>query len=238
MVRLFRKSARFQEQPFQRSVAKEFILGLLAQSNCWCYSVDFRTGQYIYLSSGMQRLLGYDYSAWHLKGLCALFECLHPSDREKLRCIHQEMLRALHEIAVHQRKDLSFTYLCRMNRVDGHEVLMSLHSVFVDFDAAGEPLSDFTIVADVTALQPSDTSVLAIGQLTTHGELPVRTIHLPQAEGDIHFTRRELEVLCLVAEGLNSTDIGQRLFVSYHTVPVGTGEIFCTRLVQGERSNC
>jgi LuxR family maltose regulon positive regulatory protein len=48
----------------------------------------------------------------------------------------------------------------------------------------------------------------------------------PQAEMVEPLSERELEVLCLIAEGLSNQEIAQRLFISLHTVKWHTGNIY------------
>ena len=41
-----------------------------------------------------------------------------------------------------------------------------------------------------------------------------------------HFTKRELEIIELIAQGLNSTEIGNQLFISKHTVDTHRKNIY------------
>ena len=214
---LFRKSSRPRTYPLHPLLQDGPFEAMLAQSNTCCYSVDYRTGQYLYLSPSIKRLLGYERSAWQLEGVQSLLRLLHADDRKALRDIHKEALRTIHELPIQQRRDLSFTYAYRITAGDGRELLLSNHSVFLTFDAAGEPLSDFTVMADITPFKPHYTRTLFVKQLSPQGEVPYRTVLFLSGPA-VHFSRRELEVLYLVAQGYTSEEISRCLFISYYTV--------------------
>ncbi len=190
---------------------------LLAQSGTWCYSVDFRTGRFRYVSPGIQRMLGYDRAAWQFGGMDSFFHRVHPEDRECLRKIHHEILRLLRKYPVDQRCGLTFVFTCRVYTVDGRVVQLSHQLVFPELDAAGDPLTGFTVVADITALKTPITCLLHVKQGTARGEEPCHTLVFPYEE-TVNFSPRELEVLRLLVAGLRSEDIARQLYISYNTV--------------------
>ncbi len=190
---------------------------LLARSGTWCYSVDYRTGRFRYLSPGIQRLLGYDRGAWQFGGMDSFFGSVHPEDRECLRKIHGEILRQLRNCPVAQRGELTFVFTCRMYAADGRVVQLSHQLVFSALDAAGEPLTGFTVAADITALKAPTACLLHVKQRTARGEETRHTVLFP-CEAAVSFSPRELEVLRLLVDGLRSEDIASRLYISYNTV--------------------
>ncbi|MBB4080522.1 DNA-binding CsgD family transcriptional regulator [Lewinella aquimaris] len=190
---------------------------LLGRSGIWCYSIDYSTGRYRYLSRGIERLLGYDHQEWQFGGLQSVFRHLHPDDRECLRKIHQEISRELGRHPVAERDDLVFVYTCRMITADGSVIHLNHHVTFTSFDAAGHPLTDFVVVSDITAMNAPTACLLHIKQRTPAGDKSRQTT-LYRCNAPIQVSPRELEVLKLVDKGLSSQKIADRLFISYNTV--------------------
>ncbi len=204
-------------QPLPPIVPDARFEALLARSGTWCYSVDYRTGRYRYVSPGIERMLGYDRNAWKFGGLTSVFRHLHPDDRECLRQIHEAILEELDGAPRARRSDLTFTFTCRMLTADGRTVHLSHHLIFSDFDAGGQPLSNFTLVSDISALRANTACLLHVKERTASGERPLRTTAF-RCKAPVKFSRRELEVLDLVNDGLSSQEIAGKLYISYNTV--------------------
>ncbi|MCP9237701.1 LuxR C-terminal-related transcriptional regulator [Lewinella sp. JB7] len=190
---------------------------LLVQSGVWCYSINYLTGRYRYLSPGVERLLGYDHQAWQFGGLQSVFRHLHADDRECLRKIHREIAKELERHPVGERGNLVFVYTCRMLAANGSVVHLNHHVTFTSFDARGHPLTDFVVVSDITALNASTACLLHVKQRAPEGDR-VRHTTLFRCDQVVEVSPRELEVLQLVDRGLSSQKIADHLYISYNTV--------------------
>ncbi|PPK87747.1 LuxR family transcriptional regulator [Neolewinella xylanilytica] len=190
---------------------------LLAHASVYCYSVDYATSRFRYVSPGIFSLLGYERLAWQFGGPLAAFEHVHPDDRECVRKIYAEIHRELLRHAPEVRTELGFVFTCRMRTARDHYLHLSHQLTFPGVDDRGRPLWDFTLVSDITALK--------VPQVC---QLQIRCDHLPApanrktlvftCHATVTFSRREIEILQLVAQGLESQAIADRLFISYHTV--------------------
>ncbi|WP_168797628.1 helix-turn-helix transcriptional regulator [Neolewinella litorea] len=191
---------------------------LLSQSSIYCYSVDYQTNRFRYVSPGIYRLLGYDRDSWQFSGPLEAFRQVHPDDRDCVHRIYSEINRELlrHDPAV--RGDLSFVFTCRMKTRAGDFIHLSHHLSFPNLDHRGRPLADFTLVSDITALKVPQHCQLQIHYPTPTGNLICKTLSVTCTPAATELTRREIEILKLVAQGLDSQAIARQLFISYHTV--------------------
>ena len=200
--------------PLQPDLAFE---QLLARTNAYCYSVDYATGRFRYVSPGIYRLLGCDRAGWQMGGPQAAFERVHPDDRACVLDIYAEMNRELLRHPVEDRTELTFVFTCRVRTQLGHYLHLSHHLTFPTFDLHGKPTTDFALVSDITFLNVSQVCQLQV----YHGpaaDPSTRKSLLFARRGAVSFSKREIEILRLVAEGLDSHAIARRLFISYHTV--------------------
>ncbi len=191
---------------------------LIAQSNTYCYSVDYRTGRFRYVSPGIRRVLGYDREAWQFGGPQKAFECIHPEDQGCVRRICAEIHHELKLHPIEARSELSFAFTCRVRNVGGTYLHLNHQLTFQGFCAAGHPLAAFTMVYDISALNPPHFCVLHICSPATPGRAETRRTLVIHCESGVSFSRREREVLQLITDGLNSQEIAARLFISYNTV--------------------
>ena len=190
---------------------------LLTRTNAYCYSVDYQTGRFRYVSPGVHRLLGYDRAAWQMGGPQAAFERVHPDDRGCVLDIYAEMNRELLRHPLEERGELNFVFTCRVRAQAGHYLHLSHHLTFPTFDATGAPLTDFALVSDITSLKVPQACQLE-GQKGPAADPATRKTLLFARRGAVTFSKREIEILRLVAEGVESHEIARRLFISYHTV--------------------
>ncbi|MBB4080537.1 DNA-binding CsgD family transcriptional regulator [Lewinella aquimaris] len=187
---------------------------LMAHTNVYCYSVDYQTGRFRYVSPGIYRLLGYNRDTWQFSGPQEAFRQVHPDDRDCVIKIYAEIKRELIHQPITVRCDLSFVFTCRMRTQQGHYLHLSHHLSFPSFDGHGRPLADFSLVSDITAFKAPHQCQLLVQYANGTAEKTVVFSCSPSVD----FSRREIEILQLVAQGLDSQEIARRLFISYHTV--------------------
>ncbi|PPK85034.1 regulatory LuxR family protein [Neolewinella xylanilytica] len=193
------------------------VEALLAQTNIYCYSVDYWSGRFRYVSPGISHLLGYDAKVWQFGGPQRAFQRVHPDDQECLRRIFAEMREQLMRYPVDQRATLNFAYTCRVQDASGEYLHLNHQLTFPRLDKQGFPVADFTVVTDISGLESPHPCMLLVRRVTDGRTETLHTRVFACAES-VAFSRREIEVLKLVAEGCKSEEIGKRLFISYNTV--------------------
>lgn len=193
------------------------VEALMARSNIYLYSLDYRTGRFRYVSPGIDRLLGYDSRTWQFGGPQRAFQRIHPDDRECVKRICVEIQEELFLHPVQERTALNFVFTCRVQHAAGHFLHLNHRLSFPQLDAHGLPEADFTVVTDVSALRAPNSCQLHVLH-TRNGKTETLRTRIFTCRESINFSQRELEVLELVAQGRNSQEIGKHLFISYNTV--------------------
>jgi DNA-binding CsgD family transcriptional regulator len=199
---------------YSRFIPGEHFEKILNQSSLFFFSIDFSRMRYIFLSQGVKNVLGYDRSTWFKEGLNFAFKILLPQDRQILKKIHNEMFDAYYSTPVAKRKKFSFTFDYNVIDASGDTVRLNQRTVFAEIDQAGNPLVDFNICTDISSIKPAGASILTI---KSEGR-SIREIRFDAEDNKCTFSKRELDILYLISRGLNSTEIGAELFISFHTV--------------------
>lgn len=193
------------------------VEALMAQTSTFCYSIDYRTGRFRYIGPGLDRLLGFNPQAWHFHGPRKVFKHVHPEDQSCVERICAEIRRELRFYPPRKRHLLSFAFTCRTADAQGKYLHLYHQITFPHLDKQGNPITDFCVVTDITALQSPHPCMLHVRRNGSRKTETLRTQVFTCLE-EVEFSRRELEVLRLVAEGCNSQEISERLFISYNTV--------------------
>ena len=104
----------------------------------------------------------------------------------------------------------------RLKNQEGKDLRFVQQMVVLELDRNGEIwllLKIFDLVSDKAGDEPPQRRLV---------NLKTRKLHLFNDENDIHasklLTKREVEVLDLISQGLDSRDISERLFISLNTV--------------------
>ena len=217
-------SSEFTDDPDRRPEQADSIpmdsvdpAQLLGRANGFLYSNDLSTQRLLYLSRGIEDVLGYRPETWQRMGTASLTEHVHPDDLnswlELRKCIRKELRNA----PAPRRTALRFAYSLRYMSADRRTVHLAFHRSFLSVDDAGRPLRDVGMVTDITPFRPRPTATLHVCESHGRERSAFRTIAFPR-EGAVNFSERELEVLRLVAEGYSSAVIAAKLFITYNTV--------------------
>ena len=190
---------------------------LMAQTGMYWYSVDYRAGRFRYVSPGVGQLLGYTADAWLFAGPRKIFKYVHPEDQDSVERMCAEIRREICRHPAKNRDLITFAFTCRVLDTTGKYLHLKHNLTFPRLDPHGNPLTDFVVVTDITALQSPHPCILHVRRSGRQKVETVRVQIFSRAE-DVDFSRREIEVLQLVAEGCSSQEISQRLFISYNTV--------------------
>jgi len=142
------------------------------------------------------------------------YDLVHPEDMETVKKM------TLHAISVATAKNrlmpmahlFHLTY--RMKKKDGSYIKVQRQTGLLTRDDDYNVLTTFGIFTDITHLNNSkEIQTLLIGP-----EIPGFTFTNPSAKSKVNYTRREKELIDLLAAGLNSEEIAKKLYISKETV--------------------
>jgi DNA-binding CsgD family transcriptional regulator len=112
---------------------------------------------------------------------------------------------------------LKFTFDLRVRKPQGIYIRILQQSVFLELTDNGAPLLDFSTVTDITPFKKDNRLTLAVYKLSSNYQHQL--IHQEDFfHSNLVFTRRQLEILELVARGLTSKQIAAELYLSIETV--------------------
>lgn len=112
-------------------------------------SYHVHTGEYVFLSGGFEKLLGYEAAEVFGKGKSFIDKIVHPEDREAFTGVHEKTLMQANAHPLQKETVVEFTY--RMKHKDGHYRWFHTYDTVFDRDAAGRVTHLLNISLDVTA---------------------------------------------------------------------------------------
>jgi DNA-binding CsgD family transcriptional regulator len=182
------------------------------------YVVDFYDRQLKYVSPSISEVLGLDYNAVSFDDI---IRQVHPDDISYVAKAETAVLNYLYQKA---RRDFvteyKNSYCFRLKTKDGSYKLFQHQSVILTTDAKGgfaKALNIHTNISHFSAVNNYKATISTVldGQEFVHLDILKHSEHqLQQAL----FSRREIEIIQLIAKGMNSQNIADTLYISSHTV--------------------
>jgi DNA-binding CsgD family transcriptional regulator len=191
---------------------------------------DLYQGKYVFLTSSFKFLLGYDRSEALGQGPEYFYRRMPEDDLEMVLDTVARTLRFLYGLPAQERKDYKLGFDFRIARADGRLVRLLQQVVVLELDARGNiwlVLAVHDLLAGDSTAEPSRRSVrnLRNGRSYLFAAEEEAGADAADAAGGAsgaaarpELSRREIEVLGLVAVGLASREIADRLYISTATV--------------------
>lgn len=101
-----------------------------------------------------------------------------------------------------------------MRRKDGEYIKIQRQTSILTTDTNGTMLTSYGIFTDITYLNNSE----EIQMLLSGPDIPGFSFTEPNSSPKVKLTRREKELIDLLANGLNSKEIAKKLYISKETV--------------------
>lgn len=175
------------------------------------------TGKYEYVGRTLQRLLGYAPEAFAAGGAEFTRRLLHPADAGNLERLKARVGEFLLSVPPAQRVGYQCNYDYRLRKPDGTCLRLLEQSTVLYTDARGEITHLAATCTDITHWKKDE--VLTASVVSPAGETCfVCTSADRELPGHLMLSRREKEILGLIAAGHTSQQIADRLFISLHTV--------------------
>ena len=192
--------------------ALELIRNFYPIGNQFIYAMSYLSDRIIYLSDGIEDMLGY--SREDANNLDFLYDRIHPDDLEYVKNLTIHAIRAFSGKNRLEPMSQVFHIIYRIRRKDGKYIKVQRQSGMLTKDARHDMLTSFGIYTDVSQLSNSD-DVLAY---MSGPDIPDYRFTHPTEKPQPGFTKREREIINLMAEGYSSGEIGRKLFISKETV--------------------
>lgn len=175
------------------------------------YALSYFNEKILYLSENVLNIFGY--SPDEIDHIDFFYSLIHPDDIERVKEITVHALEA-GAGKYNLTPDRVFHIIYRMRRKDGSYRKIQRQTGVLTRDSDRNLLTSFGIFTDVTHLNRSE----EIQSFMTGPKIPGYRFLDPTAAPKISFTKREKEVIELLAAGLSSDEIGNKLFISEKTV--------------------
>lgn len=195
-----------------------FLVSVLNNAASFFFIIDFANMRYLYVSEGIVNLMGYTAEEWKNEGINAAFRTIHQDDRSRLKKVHEDQFKFLFEQPVEERLLYKFSTNFRVIRKDGTEIWLMTHDSFIALDTSGKPSVAFEVCTDITTVKKDLTMTFSIFRNDTNGLIKTINKFYYPINGSLSFTSREIEVLQLVRQGLNTRSIAEKLYISELTV--------------------
>jgi DNA-binding CsgD family transcriptional regulator len=188
---------------------------------------DLYQGKYVFLTSSFKFLLGYDRGEALGQGPEYFYRRMPEEDLETVLDTVTRTLRFLYLQSPEERKDYKLGFDFRIRRADGRLIRLLQQVVVLELDARG----NIWLVLIVNDLLPGGSEEESSRRSLRHLRNGKSYLFAPEeigaeeaeraglaGPGHPELTKREIEVLGLVAVGLASREIAERLYISAATV--------------------
>lgn len=163
----------------------------------------------------MHRLKAYPQ---HLK---EILDLIHPEDIAFVIEAERMTLEKMKEIGFEHQLNLKCSYCFRMKTGNGSYELFHHQSLHTKKDKHGKLLQAVNIHTNIHHITPVNNYVVlvaGIGGRSDFHQIPLKQLPAPNSRCPENLTKREVEILHLIAKGFSSAEISNLLFVSVYTV--------------------
>jgi len=199
----------------------------VSANECICVT-DFNENKLTF-KKGFKNFLGYENEEVNMD---VLLDGFHPDDKDVITKVMREaILFTLKDPENGKGNSLLLKY--RRRKKDGSYITVLSQCYVIDLDNEGKRLKTFTKLTDITFLNDFSGCAYSFDANNLDKEAFKRNIYEPYNN---FFTSRELDIIGAINNGLTNKEIGERLFISEHTVASHRKNIFrkanCSNVIQ------
>ena len=193
---------------------KAMVETLAALTNSSIQIFDLNEVRIAFFSRNYAHLLGYSREEFEELNY-AFFEAkIHPDDKHILATFGLSTLKLFRELSADEKLNHKAVYEFRMLNSEGKYVRVIDQYQLLELDAIGQIWLMMSTI-DLSPNQDEESSVKCQIHNFRTGKVIASGVESKPA---LELTKRELEILRLVKQGLLSKEISDKLFISVHTV--------------------
>lgn len=202
---------------------EDIISEIFAVGQFYYYLIDFLDSNISYVSSGFKDAHGVEPD--QIKKVNNIVGFIHPDDLTTVVKAETMALSLMKEtIGIEKIKEFKFSYNARLKTASGKYQLYSRQFLVLSTDGNGNLDKGLFIHSNINHITSYNNKKLSIISLTGNPSLLTFNIsefvdvNHKQALPTRLFSKRELEIIKLIADGKESKEIAERLFISTLTV--------------------
>jgi DNA-binding CsgD family transcriptional regulator len=226
----------WQSQPFIKDnwlidyknlvAANPCMSQVLGFNPCITWVLDVCTQQFIFFSNNTQLLIGYPASTFKKDGFRVLHRLMHPDDKKNMGEMTYELWKRILLLPADKRQGYRFSRKYRLQKSDGNFICILEQNAILQTDSKGNITHLLGTCTDIT-------EVVNVNNLVASVQVAPGQVEPQIAPGEERFrsktklSKREKQIVKLVAEGYSSKLIADQLFISFHTVNTHRKNIIC-----------
>ena len=183
------------------------------------YLVNLTNMRYPFMCNSIENILGIPASDFETKGVELLFNNIHPDDLKIMQAGIIPSFMALRKtMSLEDTKRLRYTYNYRFNHSTKGFINIMEQVIPLELDDQGAALLMFGIISDMSAYMQDKSMVATVSKLNKKDEYKT-ILHKDFLQDKPNIlTKREMDIVRLLAKGMTSRDIAEKLFISETTV--------------------
>lgn len=181
------------------------------------YIIDYVEARFTYFSQSMKELLGISPD----EGLAMhpaeyMSKAAHPEDLPRVLEIGNQFQEFCKEVVFEKLKDLRLVTTWRMKNAAGSYVKVVTQTCILSYSSNRIITSVFAGVSVAAFISDFEIATGAVIDATTGDQLA--SFSSKKTEAEVKLTKREIQILRLLAIGLKNKEVADRLHISVHTV--------------------
>lgn len=186
--------------------------------------IDYTKGRHVAISGQVTPMFGFGPEAVMENGLGFVVDIFHKDDFKVYNeTIFPKIVELLQATPLEHRGNLIFSFTYRLRRTDGRYNFVYQQGNYLT-DVNGLPTHSIAVVQDITPIKKDESLHFSIDRKNEVGNLwgyeNLFQANYQPNPLDASFSKREKEILPLLAEGLSSKQIAAKLYISEATVVI------------------
>ncbi len=200
---------------------KQFYLNTIHQQNSFAtFVLDYRKRNYPLLTKNIIQVCSHSHEAFKEGGSEIWLNMMHEKDRSIFnKEVFKSIIGFFSSIAPEDHPNYRVSYSLRIKDIEGSYQHVLQQSSYIKSDTTGKPLLNFGTVCNISPFKSDQKITLCIERLNETGkfETVLSNFYFPEEKEGV-LTKREIEILKWIVEGLQSSEIANKLHVATHTV--------------------